>query len=90
VGEIVPHAAPEHPFPETVHEIVEFGLEFGMGVSVAVKLAVAPPFTDDGPEIANVNRLVIVTGTVAVLLGSATLRAVILTRAGVGSTPGAV
>ena len=46
--------------------------------------------TDVGPVTTNVNRLVIVTGTVAIFVGSATLRAVTVTAAGDGRIPGAV
>lgn len=86
----MPHAAAVHPAPETLHEIERLGLEFGTGINVAVYAAAAPAFTDGGPVTLSVNRLVIVTGTVAILLGSATLRAMTLAADGDGNMPGAV
>jgi hypothetical protein len=47
-------------------------------------------FTDAGPEKLSGKRLVIVTGTVAILLVSAMLRAVTVTAGGDGRMPGAV
>jgi hypothetical protein len=53
-------------------------------------LAVAPVFTDAGPAMLSVNRLVIAIGSAVLLLASATLCAVTVTAAGDGRMPGAV
>jgi hypothetical protein len=88
--EIVPHAVPVQPAPETLHEIARLGFELATGVSVAVKLAVLPAFTDAGPVRASENELVTVIVPVPSFDGSAMLMAVRVTLGGAVRTCGAV
>jgi len=74
--EIVPHAAAVQPAPETLHEIVRLGFELATGVSVAVKFAAEPAFTEAGPVSVNANELVIVIVPTPLFDGSAMLVAV--------------
>jgi hypothetical protein len=78
------------PGPETLQAIVVLGLEPDAGVNVAWYVADAPAFTTDGPEIASVNPLAIVSVTLALMLVSAALVAVTVSLGGCGSTVGAV
>ena len=55
---MIPQDAPEHPAPETDHEIAGFGFEFGTGVSVAARPALAPVAIDEGPVSVKVKLLV--------------------------------
>ena len=68
-----PHAAPVHPVPATLHEIMRLGLELATGVSVAEKAAVSPALTEDGPTNASENELVTMIVPALDLDGSATL-----------------
>ena len=85
-----PQDVPEHPAPETAQEIAGFGFEFGTGVSVAERPALAPAATDEGPLTVKVKLLVMVIAAVAFFEGSATLVAVIVTVGGDGKVCGAV
>jgi hypothetical protein len=89
-AEIVPQAAPVHPVPATAHEIARLGLEFAAGVRVAMKVAVLPAFTDEGPVTAKENVLVMVIVPVPLFDGSATLIAVNVTLGGAVRICGAV
>jgi hypothetical protein len=87
---IVPQDEPEHPVPETAQEIARFGFELGTGVSVAVRPALVPTVTDEGPLTVKVKLLVTVTTAVAFFDGSATLLAVTVSIGGTGRFCGAV
>jgi len=87
---MVPQEAPEHPVPEIAQKIAGFGFEFGTGVSVAAKLALAPTAIDDGPVSVKVKLLVTVTIDVAFFDGSAVLVAVMVRVGGAGMFCGAV
>jgi len=87
---IVPHEAPLHPGPLSVHAIAVLGFEPGMAVSVATIATVAPTGTLDGAASCNEKLLVIVSATETCLEGSATLCAVRVTLAGEGRICGAV
>jgi hypothetical protein len=88
--EIVPHAAPVHPVPETLHEIARLGFELATGLSVAVKLAAEPAFTEAGPVSVSANELVMVIVPVPLFDGSAMLVAVRETLGGAARIWGAV
>ena len=87
---MLPQAAPEQPVPETLQLISGDGFDPGIGVSSAAKFVVEETVAEEGPLIASVNRLVILTANAAVFDGSAVLVAVTRTVAGDGSTWGAV
>ena len=87
---MVPQDAPEHPVPEMDHEIAGFGFEFGTGVSVAARLALAPAAIDDGPVSVKVKLLVTVIVAMAFFDGSARLAALIVNVGGDGRFCGAV
>ena len=87
---IVPQAAPLHPEPETLQAMTMLGFEFGAGVSVVVKAAVAPVVSEVGPESENVKLLVTLTDAEAILAGSASLFAVRVTLGGDGRICGAI
>ena len=87
---MVPHEAPLHPGPLTVHDMAVLGFEPGMAVSVATIVAVAPTGKLDGTESCNEKLLVIVSAAEACFEGSATLCAVNVTLAGEGRICGAV
>jgi hypothetical protein len=80
--EIVPQAIPEHPVPETFHKTVLLGFELETGTRVAVKFEVDPALTDEGPLKVSENELVNVTDALALLVGSATLTARMVTPDG--------
>ncbi len=88
--EIVPHAVPVQPEPETLQEIARLGFEFAIGVSVAIKLAALPALTDPGPVTLSENELVTVIVPVPLFDGSATLIAVREMLGGAVRTCGAV
>jgi hypothetical protein len=87
---MIPQAAPEHPAPETAHEIAGFGFEFGSGVSVAAKLALAPVVIDGGPIRVKVKLLVKLIVAVASFAGSPVLVTLIVRFGGDGRLNGAV
>ena len=85
----VPHAAPVHPFPETIHVTVRSGL--WVDFTIAVKDRVTPSSTeiawgDTDTEMSPV----MVTGAVALLELSAALVACTVTVLGTGRSPGDV
>ena len=86
---MVPQEGPGHPAPESVQEIAGSGFEFGTGVSVAARAALAPALTDAGPVTVKVKLLVTVTAAVAFFDGSAVLVAVIVSVGGTGRSCGA-
>ena len=77
-----PHAAPVHPVPAMLHDIMRLGLELATGVSVAEKAAVSPAFIEDGPVNASENELVTTIVPTLDLDGSATLVALSETPGG--------
>lgn len=81
---IVPHEAPPHPSPLSIHAITLLGFEPGIAVSVATIVAVAPTGTLDGAESCSEKLLVIVRAAETCFEGSATLCAVNVTLAGEG------
>ena len=81
---MVPHEAPLHPGPLSVHAMAVLGFEPGMAVSVATIGAVAPTGTLEGAESCNEKLLVIVSAAKTCFEGSATLCAVNVTLAGEG------
>ncbi len=87
---MTPQAVPLHPAPVTPQEMPLLGFEFGAGISVAVNCALVPAFTEAGPVSPRVKLLVTLTRALADFDGSARLRAVSVTPAGVGRTCGAV
>ena len=90
LDEIFPQAAPLQPVPATLQDIARLGLEFAAGVRVAVKVAVLPALTDDGPVTARENALVMVIVPAPLFDGSATLIAVSVTFGGAVRICGAV
>jgi hypothetical protein len=83
VDEIDPQSTPEQPVPETVQAITWLGLEPGAKTRLAVKFAAAPAVTVAGPSTDKENRLTRLIVSEALLVGSATLTAVIVTFGGV-------
>src|SRR5579872_1046853 len=87
---MVPHAAPEHPAPETLQEITRLGLELRGTVNTAENGTLVPEVTDDGPLTRTLKELVTVIAAAADFDGSAALVALTDTEAGTGRSAGAV
>ena len=87
---MLPHAVAAQPAPEMLQEIALEGLEFGSGIIVATKFALAPALSEEGPLAENVKRLVTVIAAVAFFDGSAMLVAVRRIAGGDGRICGAV
>jgi hypothetical protein len=87
---IVPHEAPLHPGPLSVHAMAVLGFEPGMAVSVSSDRRRCSTGTLDGAESCSEKLLVIVSAAETCFEGSATLCAVNVTLAGEGRICGAV
>jgi hypothetical protein len=86
----VPHVVELQPGPESDQERTGLGFDPGTGVSVATIAAVPPVGTLTGAVTCKVKLLVMVIAPDICFEGSATLCAVTVAVAGVGSIPGAV